>query len=346
MTDRDTKHIAPSILDEAAKWQVKLSSGTVSDSDIADHMEWLLADPRHLEAEERVAATMRVSTEFEVAAKVAFASDFEVDQRNSARKSFWSRFFSEWGGLPYGIAIATAAAVLIFAVIPNIQDKNIPDTGQTYMAREGRVESVQLSDGSTVALFANSEIFVRMSLEARVVELKSGRAFFDVTSDKNRPFYVNTTARQVRVVGTRFEVVRGESFERVSVNEGLVSVDVLYPQQTPEAASVPVLIEPGMVALYNEEQMVPILSTDDASTVGAWSEGVLIYKSKPLGDIVSAINDLFPNTPIRLMDEKLASMAFSGTLVVSSSEQMARQLGEFLSLKVRLEGREVILSSN
>ena len=113
----------------------------------------------------------------------------------------------------------------------------------------GRIENFQLTDGSRVALFGDSEIVVHMGIEGRVVELKRGRAFFDVTSDRSRPFYVNTTSRQVKVVGTRFEVMRSEKFERVSVNEGLVSVDTLYGQQTPEAASTPVLIEPGMVAL-------------------------------------------------------------------------------------------------
>ena len=91
--------------------------------------------------------------------------------------------------------------------------------------------------------------------------------------------------------------------------------------------------------------MNPILSSKDAVRVGAWSEGVLTYRSTALIDIVSAINDLFPHTPIRLLDEKLASLVFSGTLVVSSSEQMARQLGEFLSLNVKLEDGGIILSS-
>ncbi|MEX0297606.1 MAG: FecR domain-containing protein, partial [Kordiimonas sp.] len=279
MINRDTKHIAPSILDEAAEWQVKLSSEAVTDADIASHMEWLLADPIHVEAEEIVAATINVSTEFETAARKAFSDDFEAENVNLEEKSFWSRLLGSSAGLPSGIAIVAVAALLFFTIVPNTEQRSLPDTEQTYVAESGRVESVKLDDGSIIALFSNSEISVSMSSDTRVVELKRGRAFFDVRSDKNRPFLVNTAARQVKVVGTRFEVVRGKQFERVSVNEGLVSVDTLFDQSTPEAASTPVLIEPGMVALYSRSQMVPMLSTKDANNVGAWSGGVLTYRN-------------------------------------------------------------------
>ena len=137
MINKDAKHITSSILDEAAEWQVKLSSGAVSDEDIALHMEWLLADPKHVEAEEIVSATMNVSTELEIAARTAFSDDFEIDKTNFEKNSLWSRLTSNWGGLPSGLAVATVAALLLFTIMPNIGNSNFPEPEQTYVSHGG-----------------------------------------------------------------------------------------------------------------------------------------------------------------------------------------------------------------
>lgn len=345
MAKAKAKHIDPAVLNTAAMWQARLTSGSTNDLDIEQHMEWLLADPAHIEAEEFLAATMKETSEFEAAARVVFAQDFNVSKRWNSQKLSWTRLFGDWAWPQYGLASAAAAALLFFVLsLANTPD---PDylAAQTYASEIGHVKTVKLADGSLVSLFGESEVSVRFQATARIVHLKKGRAFFDVTKDRARPFYVNTAARQVKVLGTRFEVLLGEGFDQVSVNEGLVSVDILANEQTPEAASKPVLLEPGVVAYYNQGKTVPRLSQKETATIGAWSDGVLTYREEPLIEIVAAINGLFPGTSIELTDVKLASIAFSGTLVVSSSVQMAQQLADFLQLDVTVGTNNIKLAS-
>ncbi len=345
MAKAKANHIDPAVLNVAATWQARMTSGSANDCDVEQHMEWLLADPAHLEAEEFLAATMKKSPEFDAAARIAFAQDFAASEIQVSQKLSWTRFFSDWTWPQYSLASAVAAALLFF--ILSMVTTPAPDylAAQTYASESGHVKTVELADGTSVSLFGESEISVEFEPSSRIVNLKKGRAFFDVTKDKARPFYVNTASRQVKVLGTRFEVLLGGGFDQVSVNEGLVSVDILVNEQTPEAASKPVLLEPGVVAYYNQGETVPRLSKRETAAIGAWSDGVLTYREAPLIEIVAAINGLFPKTTIELADAKLASIAFSGTLVVSSSAQMAQQLADFLQLDVIVGNNSIKLAS-
>lgn len=330
MDKQGSEHIDPSLIEEAARWQTVLSSGDATDADIEQHMDWLLADPRHVLAEEHVAATMKNASEFEMAARSAFADDFRVGNASIEEQSWLKKLLSSIEGPKLAIGSALVAALLFVAVLPTITMTNTGYEVTTYASASG-VQTVTLSDGSSVSLFEGTEISVEMTDAARTINLTKGRAFFDVVSNKERPFYVNTGLRQVRVVGTRFEVIREQAYERVAVNEGLVSVSSSVDGET---HSEPLLIEPGVTAMYAEEQQSPTVTKGDADRIGAWTEGVLTFKKSPLSDVIAAVNELFPEGQLVLADEKLATQPFSGTLVVSSPLKMAQQLAEFMSLRL------------
>lgn len=340
MTKVDSQHIEASVLEEAARWRTKLTSGSATDADIAGHMEWLLEDPAHILADETVAATINQASEFETAARTTFASDFVIDDEIRTDSAGWRRWFDVLLQPQY--AAVALATFLFVAVAPSLGLFDTATAPHHYMTQD-EVRSFTLEDGSSIALFANSEISVRMDEDARQVQLTKGRAFFDVTSNKARPFYVNTGLRQVTVVGTRFEVMRTETYDRVAVNEGLVSVNMI---EADEEGNAPTLVQPGTVALYEEDSVIPTLSEKEASAIGAWAEGVLVFREAPVSEVLVAINELFPSYRLSVVDEKLATMSFSGTLVVSTPEQMARQLGAFLALDVQVDGTEIRLASN
>lgn len=342
MAESGTKNIDSKIMEAASEWQMKLASDDVSDVDIEQHMEWLLASPEHVAAEELVAATMKQATVYEQAARAIFAEDFTEVKSHRTPPNEWTRFFTDWGWPKYGAATALVAVLLLVTVLPNVGLMDSPNTSRLYTVQNGQVQNFSLDDGTRVALFAGTRMSVLMEDEARVVNLEQGRAFFDVAPNAGRPFYVNTDRRQVKVVGTRFEVVSNDMLDQVSVNEGLVSVS---SKSTEESRILPVLIEPGTVALYRQQDQSPVLTKRSPETIGAWKEGVLTFKQAPLADVVAAVNDLFPSKPIILADENLAVVSFSGTLAVSSVEKMAQQLGSFLALDVRVEDTRILLVS-
>lgn len=71
---------------------------------------------------------------------------------------------------------------------------------------------ITLSDGSKVYLNAGSSIQFpkQFSADRREVQL-TGEAFFDIQSEADRPFVVNTANTQIKVLGTTFNVNQEES---------------------------------------------------------------------------------------------------------------------------------------
>lgn len=339
--------ISPVDLEAAAKWHARLASDDAKDIDIEQHMDWLLESPLHAEAYERISQTMRDMEEAKEAARARYASDFDdrivkIRFREYIKRSFEGR---SW---PRITTVAAAAAALLFImVVPNTEFYDDPSKQREYVATGNEVVNYKLVDGSKVALFAGAHITVTMAGDARRVNLHSGRAFFDVISDRSRPFFVNAGEQQVRVVGTRFEVLRGLGFERISVNKGLVAVTNKTEAGSTGSSSVPeaLLLEPGVVALYSKEAIRPTLLKQDATLIGSWSEGVLAFEKTKLGEVIDQINDLFPERSVRLSEDSLSEAVFSGTLVVSSAEIMATQLAGFLNLSVTVHDTGISLSS-
>ena len=97
----------------------------------------------------------------------------------------------------------------------------------TYTSERGERFGIRLSDGSVVSLSVDSKLIVpeKFSSEIREVELE-GEAYFEVTTDDQRPFIVHAKSASVHVLGTEFNIRAYESDENVTllVTEGRVSL--------------------------------------------------------------------------------------------------------------------------
>jgi transmembrane sensor len=136
-----------------------------------------------------------------------------------------------------GWLLATAYAVPLMAAIAVFAWYGTPWTspwGTQGLASGAAIDaeepiSLRLRDGSSVELAAQTRLrMLRDQADAVEVELASGRATFDVTHVEGRKFTVSLGRANVRVVGTRFEVVRSDRNEgallSVSVSRGIVEV--------------------------------------------------------------------------------------------------------------------------
>lgn len=131
----------------------------------------------------------------------------------------------------------------------------------------------ELSEGSQIELAPSSRIEVLTSEAGEVrLALRRGRARFDVVRNPERTFRVMAEtaegeAVEVRVVGTRFEVLRGEDVE-VSVERGVVEVrvrDAVHRLEAGERWSSATLTEPADAAVI-EEEAAPVVEVEDVPT--------------------------------------------------------------------------------
>jgi transmembrane sensor len=104
---------------------------------------------------------------------------------------------------------------------------NLPDNLVTYLNRNATPENITLPDGSVLLLSPGTKISYPAELAGSKREVYLlGKAFFNVSHDAERPFFVHTGEVVTKVLGTSFwvEGSNDNSAIEVSVVTGKVSV--------------------------------------------------------------------------------------------------------------------------
>jgi transmembrane sensor len=232
------------------------------------------------------------------------------------------------------VRLAAAASVLIavgvgtyFAIAP---------TGERYATPIGGIASVPLQDGSSVTLNTASEVRVELTPNERHIRLDKGEAFFEVASDRSRPFIVEVGSKRVIAVGTKFSVRREGDDIRVAVTEGKVEVTdtrgsaaVAHnrEKQDPQSPASVGGEDPGSGSLHEGEVFLTpghIASADDAGILVedrplaevvddlSWRQGYLTFHETSLADAVAEFNR-YNAHQIAVADPKVAAIRISGT---------------------------------
>jgi transmembrane sensor len=220
-----------------------------------------------------------------------------------------------------GLAAAAAAVAVVVLLRPPM-----PAPTDIYQTAKGQSRMLQLADGSHVRLNSASRLSVRLDRDVRRIELAEGEAAFDVAKDPNRPFLISVGDRTVRVVGTEFDVLRHDGKLRVTVRRGIVAV------QAPDAApgSEPVLLKVGDQLEHVAGDRVSTVEQVDPDAAFAWKDGELIYRSRPLAEVVEDLNRYYA-TPVRVSGPA-ANVRFSGVIKLDGEDKVVRRLQGFLHL--------------
>ena len=120
--------------------------------------------------------------------------------------------------------IVPLVAACILSVVSVSLFVDFPTYSKEYLASNKIQNDILLPDNSKIYLDANTTINVKYYKNKRVINLSNGKAIFEVTSNESQPFIVNTKRINVKVLGTKFEVVNLEDKLQVNVLEGKVQV--------------------------------------------------------------------------------------------------------------------------
>lgn len=181
-------------------------------------------------------------------------------------------------------------------------------------------QRIILSDGSYVILQPSSKIaYSTFNSTSREVYLE-GEAFFQVTKDAKRPFFVYTNELVTKVLGTSFNVQAfpSDNTIKVQVHTGKVTV---YQRKIDEAEqqlarSNATIITPNQQVLYNRVQASIIKSiTAQPQTVNASidkSNGRLLFTDAPASEVFMSIQKSYGIT-IVYDEELLSHCSFTGS---------------------------------
>jgi transmembrane sensor len=177
-------------------------------------------------------------------------------------------------------------------------------------AAYGTRSSIKLADGSQVWLNSGSSLRYpdKFINNKRVVYLK-GEAYFEVHSDKSRPFIVQSHSVSVTATGTAFNVNAFANSKEIEVTlvQGKVSVN--------QAGSDNLISElkPNQHLVFDTASLQSSLQTvDDVYKYISWKDGKLIFRNEPMVSVVRKINQIY-NVDIKLKGENLQGYRYRAT---------------------------------
>lgn len=153
----------------------------------------------------------------------------------------------------------------------------------------GKRSNILLADGTQVWLNSGSKLVypAHFSENKREVFLE-GEAYFEVSTDKSKPFFVKTENFEVKVLGTKFGVqaYQNESNQNTVLLEGKVSLSTgkgifaeEYELQPNQKASV-----------SGQDNVISIADVRDAHSYIAWVHGYLNLEDENFQGLVNRIS--------------------------------------------------------
>ena len=297
---------------EAAVWAARrLDDPALADGAADGAFEaWKAADPSHEVAFDQVWTTSQDAALIEALRLSA--------QRRTVRRAAMSPV-----GLFGGLALAACALVAVLAW-PELQLMTVAP--QHFETARGRPQQIALADGTRVTLDGATSLEVRLGAHRRQVTLARGEAFFDVAHDEARPFTVAAPEGSARVLGTAFDLERGEGRLDLAVHRG--KVRLTPPGFRRASADLTV----GQRATAGASGLSKIRAFD--ATTEDWRSGWLETDGLPLDRLVERLNRESV-TPIVIVDPALRRQRVAGRFRLDEPDALVRNLAMMHGFKVR-----------
>jgi hypothetical protein len=173
----------------------------------------------------------------------------------------------------------------------------------------GKRSEITLCDGTHVWLNSGSQLSFPSEFEKNSREVYlTGEAFFDVTENVSKPFFVITPEIKVRVMGTCFNIMSYSDDQTVQtvLLKGKVSVgrNKLFTQSME--------LIPGERITYQKAEELLIKDNVNVQLFSSWVKGFLIFENEPITVVFKKL-ERFYNQKITT-EGGLNKITFSGKL--------------------------------
>ncbi len=245
----------------------------------------------------------------------------------------------------YQISAAAASLLILMGLgiawlYSSWQNRGFSENDFTYIySPRGQRTQVILPDSTRVWLNSETSIryLVSFNKKSREVTIE-GEAFFKVTKNALKPFYVKTSDLRVKVYGTSFNVKAypNEKYIETTLIEGKLSV---IPNSKPEAPENEIFLKPkdklkfpkpGMVGMdsvstsvkkslaqknQDKKDMPKMLLSRNINSdpENLWKDGKLIFMDEKFGDMAIKLERWY-DVKIHFENEKIRDFRFTGKI--------------------------------
>lgn len=290
--------------DEAIEWLVRLSSGRASDADHSAFVLW-----------------RQQSTDHEYAAQEAEALWQGIgiagkQVRRAERKATITRRAMMGGTMMLAGGVVLERTGLIGSHL-----------FADHVTGIGQQKTIELADGSSAFLNADTALSVDYRRESRLLQLFRGQATFRVARDAARPFIVEAGGGRTQAIGTAFDVRYQSRDVVVTVLSGVVNVS------TDAAPLDMVRAEVDQSVHYTPSGRPSAPEAVDAYMETAWQRGKLIFNRRKLGDVVAEI-ERYRSGTIVITSEELRELEVTGAFDLNEPEAMLDTIENTLPVRI------------
>ncbi|UCS92027.1 FecR domain-containing protein [Echinicola marina] len=274
---------------------IRFFQGSASASEKKAVHEWLKKDHRNQYEFEKLQSFWEDDIE-----------DHKLINHEDQKSKIWEKYLRDapnestkrWNirRISYGLVASLVTILVLSLIFFSKQEVVVQPTSVAMVDKMnplGQKSQFQLPDGSKVWLNADSKISFpeNFSDSSRLVNLE-GEAFFEIVTDKTRPFTVKTNEFDIQVLGTAFNVhaFKEEGQSSVALLEGSVKVINQNEGQDKELFLSP---GKGLTYIKSLDAFREFSREKDPNTFNKaiyWKNGELIFNGVDLSGFVKEIS--------------------------------------------------------
>jgi transmembrane sensor len=338
MTDVRRLPLPDTVEREASQWIIRIEAGEATEADRAQFAQWHSAHPMHARVYDELRATWQ---EIAATAPLVQAVSFGEAMLAAGRPQRH----------PFRWHTAAAAAVAVLLVLTGLWWTIAFRGGETFQTSVGEHATLTLPDGSIADLNADGLIHVEYSRRGRVVRLDRGEAYFTVTHDAQRPFWVIAAGSWVRAVGTAFNVqIRpAQTGVRVTVSEGTIKLGPLArehesPDTMSSATAAATLTAGDQADVQSHHVVLRHLGPAGVVRSTGWRSGTLYFENQPLSEVIA---ELSRQTPLKLIvrNPEVGNLPVGGSFEANThgAETLVKMLQDGFRLTIHRDGERIYI---
>jgi transmembrane sensor len=315
------------LLGEAIAWIVQLKTGEPTRDEFDAFKRWRGQSPAH-EAAFRRAALINQRAGIVAGAPLAAKGVAQLAGL-SARHSGLSRRALLGGGLAAAAAASYAIVQPPFGLWPSWQELSAD-----YRTAKGEQRSVHVSPEVSLDLNTQTSIALKSEHSRPTIELVSGEVVVSARRPPQGELVVLAAEGQITAHEARFDAKCLDSVVSVACLDG--SVEVLHAGQSTS-------IGQGEQISYSATGLLT-RATVDPALVTAWQAGFLIFRDRPLADVIEEVNR-YRSGKIVIVSAGLRRRTVNGDFEIAKLDSFVTQVQQLTGANVTtLPGGLVILS--
>lgn len=211
---------------------------------------------------------------------------------------------------------------------------------ESIMVDKGKKKEVVFQDGSSVVLNSCSSIKYphRFGLAERRIELE-GEAYFDIESNKLRPFVVEMNdGTEIRVLGTQFNVSAYNESNEINITLIDGSIEFKDPRQT-------ILMSADEHLKYDRTtKAITVSKFRDSERITSWIDDILYFRDTPLSEVLATLERRY-DVKFQITDASLPEFTYSMKSHPGSTlESVLNDLESISSVRFTKQGNTYIVS--